>query len=54
MPNLNDEAKLITPGQAVFFVILGLIFSVWYWDVDVMSQLENAREAVRTFTGGVL
>lgn len=54
MPNLNQEAKLITPGQALFFLILGTVFLCWYYDIDVVYHLENMRETVRYVTGGIL
>ena len=54
MPNLNAEAKLITPGQALFFIVLGLVWAIWYYDVNVIEQLENCREAVHHVTAGVL
>lgn len=54
MPNLNAESKLITPGQALFFVILGCFFYCWYYDVNVGEQLTAMREAIHALTGGVL
>lgn len=54
MPNLNAESKLITPGQALFFAILAACWAVWYYDLNVIEQLENLRDAIHHVTGGIL
>jgi hypothetical protein len=54
MPNLNQESKLITPSQALFFVVLGSIFAIWYWDVDLEYHLGNIRETIHHVTAGIL
>lgn len=54
MPNLNAESKLITPSQALFFMILGVVFAIWYWDIDVVYHLGNIRDTVHYVTGGIL
>lgn len=54
MPNLNAEAKLITPSQALFFIVLGSVFAVWYWEIDVPYHLENLRDTIHHVTAGIL
>jgi hypothetical protein len=54
MPNLNQESKLITPSQALFFICLGSVFAVWYYDVDVVYHLGNIRETIHYVTAGIL
>ena len=54
MPNLNAESKLITPGQALGFIIFGSIFAIWYFDVDIWYHLDNIRSTVGGFFGWMI